>query len=234
MPKHNSNDTSLVSKFQKFETATLKRSEIKGAPYNPRKIQAHSRNKLKNKIKKIGLVEPLVWNRRTGNLVSGHQRIGIIDELKKSQDYSLTMAVVDLDEKSEKELNIFLNNLSTQGEWDTEALAGILGDLQIEETGFDKMDLEIILDDPKFSTIFDETKDKAATTIEDIEKLKQRKKEFKESSAKKDDVDYYVIVVFQDSNEVTRFLKGAGLPVTDRYIDGHRLATNMGIEVKAG
>src|SRR5688572_26248431 len=99
-----------LSRYQKFEAVTISRAEIKNAPYNPRKITEHARQKLKAKIKASGLVMTLVWNRRTGNLVGGHQRISILDELEKSQNYLLTVSAIDVDDKQEKELNLFLNN----------------------------------------------------------------------------------------------------------------------------
>ena len=73
-----------ISRFQKFESQDIGREQIQNAPYNPRYIDTAARNKLKEKIKKVGLVETLVWNKQTGNLVSGHQRLSILDELEKN------------------------------------------------------------------------------------------------------------------------------------------------------
>ena len=74
-----------ISKFQKFEMATINRAEIKNAAYNPRTITDEARKRLKHtlKDKQIGLVQPLIWNKRNGNLVGGHQRLSIIDDLEK-------------------------------------------------------------------------------------------------------------------------------------------------------
>lgn len=46
----------------------------------------------------------------------------VLDALEKSSDYVLTVAAVDLDLKTEKEQNIFLNNVASQGDWDLEKL----------------------------------------------------------------------------------------------------------------
>src|SRR5688572_10862319 len=56
---------------------------INPASYNPRKdLQpsdpAYSR--LKKALERFDLVEPLVWNKRSGNLVGGHQRLKILKE----------------------------------------------------------------------------------------------------------------------------------------------------------
>ena len=35
----------------------------------------------------MGLLEPLVWNKTTGHLVSGHQRLAQLDSLQRSENY---------------------------------------------------------------------------------------------------------------------------------------------------
>jgi hypothetical protein len=81
---------------QKFVSARIHRKQIKNAPYNPRQIDDHARKKLKENIKKKGLLDALVWNKRTGNLVSGHQRISILDDIAGTDKYLLDVSVVDL------------------------------------------------------------------------------------------------------------------------------------------
>ena len=69
-----------VNKYEKFNLRTIKRSEIHGAEYNPRKITESARKKLGQIIKKHGLVMPaVVWNKQTGNVVGGHQRLDRLD-----------------------------------------------------------------------------------------------------------------------------------------------------------
>lgn len=54
---------------------------IKPAAYNPRKSLAPGEpefEKLRRSLGEFGLVEPLVWNKRTGNLVGGHQRFAVL------------------------------------------------------------------------------------------------------------------------------------------------------------
>lgn len=59
------------SRYQKFETETINRQEIKNAPYNPRIMSKGEKKRLKENIAEHGLVSTLTWNRRTGNLVGG-------------------------------------------------------------------------------------------------------------------------------------------------------------------
>jgi len=123
-----------VSKHQKFEMMEVSRKDIKGATYNPRMISPQARNRLKKGLEKNGLVQPLIWNKRTGNLVGGHQRLGIIDDLEGSDDYSLTVAVVDVNESQEKQINVLLNNDSAQGFWDEGKLLSLF---EQEQEGVD-------------------------------------------------------------------------------------------------
>jgi len=53
-------------------------NKINPAAYNPRKDLKPGDadyEKLKKSILAFDIVEPLVWNKRSGNLVSGHQRL---------------------------------------------------------------------------------------------------------------------------------------------------------------
>ena len=88
----------------------VNRSEIKNNEYNLRKLSDKAKKKLKDNLEKVGLIQPITWNRITGNIVSGHQRVALLDSLHKSKKYSLSVAVVEMDEKTEKEQNIFMNN----------------------------------------------------------------------------------------------------------------------------
>ncbi len=67
-----------------MEIETLAVDGINLAVYNPRKdLQPGDADyeKLKKSILEFDMVEPLVWNKRTGNLVGGHQRLKILKEL---------------------------------------------------------------------------------------------------------------------------------------------------------
>ena len=122
--------------YEKYEIVQISRRELKNAEYNPRKISDSARDKLKSDIKKVGLLDPPVWNVRSGNIVSGHQRIAILDSLNRTKDYKIRVAKVDLDQKTEKEQNIFFNNQVAMGEWDIEKLEDIIkNDIDFENAG---------------------------------------------------------------------------------------------------
>ncbi len=125
----------------------LNRSAIHFADYNPRKLSDESRKILKRGIKKFGLVGGIVVNKRTGlTVVSGHQRLSVMDELQKfpDNDYRIRVDVIDVDEKQEKELNILMNNPNAQGSWDYDALARLVPDIDYKDAGLTDADLNMI------------------------------------------------------------------------------------------
>lgn len=93
-------------------------SDLKPAPYNPRKSNEKQEANLKKSLEKFGVVEPIVFNKRTGYIVGGHFRIR---ELKKLGYKEVDCVIVDLNEDDEKELNIRLN--ANTGEWNFDELA---------------------------------------------------------------------------------------------------------------
>ena len=65
------------------QVAMIPVAKIKTAKYNPRKdLQPGDPEyeKLKASLQEFGVVDPLVWNKRTGNLVGGHQRLKVLLE----------------------------------------------------------------------------------------------------------------------------------------------------------
>ena len=136
-----------LSKYINSESVELNRSSIHFADYNPRKLSEESRKTLKRGIKKFGLVGGIVVNKRTGlTVVSGHQRLSVMDELQKfpENDYKIRVDVIDVDEKQEKELNILMNNPNAQGSWDYDALARLVPDIDYKDAGLTDADLNMI------------------------------------------------------------------------------------------
>ena len=52
------------SKHQKFEMRVIDRRDILLADYNPRTISKDARQRLKNTLREVGLIQPLIWNQR--------------------------------------------------------------------------------------------------------------------------------------------------------------------------
>ena len=227
-----------LSKFQGWEPSTIDRREIKNAPYNPRTIDRAARAKLVKSLKKLKLVEPLVWNARTGYLVGGHQRISVLDELEGRQDYLLTVSRIDVDDKTERELNVALNNQSIQGAWDQELLEQMLRDaeqagaaLEAELMGFDATELKTLLGEEIFGGLDHEAASKDKETLDKIAGAKQRSRE---QEATDNDANHYLVVVFATTSEMNAFRRACKLPADEQYIDGMKLAASLGVVVNAG
>lgn len=138
------------SKIKQPESREIQRSQINFANYNPRKITPEARKKLKANLKCVGILGGIVWNEATGNLVAGHQRISVIDEVNKynqetkENDYVIRVEVVRMDEKTEKEQNVFMNNRNVQGEFDSDMLKDLLDGIDYNLAGLDDFDLNML------------------------------------------------------------------------------------------
>lgn len=119
--------------------------KLNPSKYNPRKDLKPGDpeyEKLKKSIETFGYVEPVIWNKRTGSIVGGHQRFKI---LKERGEKGIECVVVDMDESEEKALNIALNKVS--GDWDLPKLADLIGELDnamfdVSLTGFDAAEID--------------------------------------------------------------------------------------------
>ncbi len=209
----------------RYEIVEMPRSALKNAEYNPRVMTDIEMRKLKTAIRKHGFVEPPIWNKRTGNLVSGHQRMRIRDTLAKEaglpKDYSVRVAVIDVDETRERELNVLMNNPEAQGSWDLEKLASLFEQDKIDaaSAGFDQADVYRLFGAAPLSG--------NVAAIEEIaNKFRERQDQFdaaRASGRAKDSDDFYLVVVFESQPAVEEFVERLGLP-DNRYQDGRTLA----------
>lgn len=125
-------------------------TELKAAEYNPRKDLKPGDpefEKLKRSLEQFGYVEPVIWNKTTGNVVGGHQRLKVLQTLGYTE---IDCVVVELDSEKEKALNIALNKIS--GDWDKDKLALLITDLQASDfdvslTGFDPAEIDDLFKD---------------------------------------------------------------------------------------
>nr|DAU20741.1 MAG TPA: ParB protein [Caudoviricetes sp.] len=237
-----------LNKFFNSVTREVWRSEIRFSDYNPRTINKDGRNQLKHSIKKYGIVGGIVINSRTNNtIVGGHQKVDILDELNKynpstkENDYRLKVEVVDIDLKTEKQLNIVLNNPNVGGQWDFNALARIVPDIDWKDAGLTDADLNMIgvdylLQTEEESSIADalsdmmspvteqKEADKAAKQLERAEKVahmkevKQRAKENAQKTA--EDMDAYVMLSFDTYEAKAAFCERFGYDADMKFIKG--------------
>ena len=129
---------------------TIKVERLLPADYNPRKDLKPGDaeyEKLKRSIEQFGYVEPVIWNKTTGRVVGGHQRLKVLLDMGITE---VECVVVEMDEEKEKALNIALNKIS--GEWDKDKLALLISDLQgtdfdVSLTGFEPAEIDALFKD---------------------------------------------------------------------------------------
>ena len=159
----------------------LKTERLLPADYNPRKDLKpgdSEYDKLKRSIEQFGYVEPVIWNKATGRVVGGHQRLKILLDMGITE---VECVVIEMDDEKEKALNVALNKIS--GDWDKDKLALLISDLQgadfdVSLTGFDPAELDALFKDSLKDGIHDDDFDvdaelqkPAVTKLGDVWKL---------------------------------------------------------------
>lgn len=144
-------------RWQKDEPISIARSKVDFHPLNPRILDVHAKKKLRASLQRDGLVDTLCWNRTTGWIVGGNQRLALLDEEAgykpddPTTDYTLSVYPVEIDEARERELLVRLNNQANQGEFDFAGLERIARDLDVKVNldafGWDHMDLQVMFPD---------------------------------------------------------------------------------------
>jgi hypothetical protein len=112
-----------------FKLQKMKLADLQVAEYNPRMIKDDALVGLERSLDLYGLVQPIIWNKKTGHIVGGHQRKVV---LEKKGIVETEVVVVDLPLEKEKTLNIALNNEHIQGQWDYEKLSAMLKEMDTE------------------------------------------------------------------------------------------------------
>ena len=128
----------------------LKTEQLIPAEYNPRKDLKPGDaeyEKLKRSLQEFGYVEPVIWNKTTGRVVGGHQRLKVLLDMGITE---VECVVIEMDEEKEKALNVALNKIS--GDWDKDKLALLISDLQgadfdVSLTGFEPEELDDLFKD---------------------------------------------------------------------------------------
>lgn len=151
-------------------------NQLQPASYNPR-ITLRPGDagwaKLERSLAEFDLVQPLVWNRRTGHVVGGHQRLEV---LRHQGATEVDCAIVDLPLEREQALNVALNNSEVGGDWDPGKLVDLLAELQTLPdfdatlTGYDAQQLrDLVLTPetcPESDDIPDESDDSGLGRVE--------------------------------------------------------------------
>jgi D-mannonate dehydratase len=225
-----------MNNFQSSEVVIISRDQIKNAPYNPRKISDFAAKQLKKNIKKNGLMGGIVVNKTTMHIVSGHQRVSALDDLNKGIEYDIRVEMVELDEKTEKEQNLFMNSTTVQGTFDLHKVRAILETVDVEACGFDAADFQIIgysayepppkakSNENELSRIEDNTVHDNAQLQYEKEERKQEIKDLKQNIQNKAQeqlqTEPYVVLSWNDVEDKQLFMSKLGFDENENMLDG--------------
>ena len=227
----------VKNRVMKHRQGMVPRSKISEAPYNPRVITDESQRKLASSLvdPEIGLVESLVWNERTGNLVGGHQRLGIMDAVHEGENYEVPVDIIDVDEATEKKINLMLNNHGLQGTWDVPSLETMFRDQDVDPfaVGFEVMDLVNLFptdvvkefiekfipdDEPAVVGLPGETNaESLANTADEIAEIKDARKAHKDADGEALRADHMMVVVFNSAEDASRASVLLRLPPDEQF-----------------
>ena len=222
-----------LNKYFKSETVEILRSKIHPASYNPRKISNEAKKLLKKSIKQYGVVGGMVVNQMTNNtLVSGHQKLYILDELNNypEVDYLLKVELISVDLKTEKELNIFFNNVNVSGTFDFDKLRELIPDIDYKNAGLSDEDLSLIGIDftmqtkeevdiaNQFNELLAPVQLQKEIDKQHVKDVKKQVKEASENAAK--DMESYVMINFDTAEAKESFMLRFGFQPGDKVIKG--------------
>ena len=138
-------DTSERDLFQEAQYVEVPLADMKPAEYNPRldlKPGDIAYERLKKSVIRFGLLQPIVWNQRTGNIVGGHQRYKILVEMGAEK---VMCAVVDKSLEDEMAANAAMNKAS--GRWENTLLKEMFesmdrATIDYDAIGFDQEEVD--------------------------------------------------------------------------------------------
>lgn len=154
--------------MKKLQIQEMNINDITPADYNPR-IDLNENDdeykKIKNSIQEFGYVDPIIWNKRTGNIVGGHQRYTVLKDLGYE---TVDVSVVDMSGQDEMALNIALNKV--EGEWDQDKLKDVIKQLEEDKlmfTGFDDDEIDNLMNDVNIEDFFENEEQQEETNNEE-------------------------------------------------------------------
>jgi ParB-like chromosome segregation protein Spo0J len=213
-----------LTRFARGEVRRVHRRDLRGAPYNPRKISDEQAKTLRKSLRTHGVLGLPVWNEASGNIVSGHQRVTALDALERGDDYFLDVQVVSLTEKEEREANVALNSVNAQGEYDFALLAEMFkGEASLDLGAMCMTEADLAFVDQEgtaFEHLFGGAPDAVVAEAEKIKAIKERRKEYLGDVRAADDPEFCLVVVFRDRADLAGFLDRRGIATFQKYVSG--------------
>lgn len=224
-------------KYKQSETIVIRRSQINFAPYNPRKEDPEVVKKLKKNFKTVGYLGGIVWNRLSSYLVSGHKRVQTLDIINEydgtpETDYEIKIEAVELDDKTEREQNIFMNSPSAMGEFDMAKMQVLVPGIDYKAAGLSEADMNIYgiaIAQQEISAGVDSVVDDFEGIQRPYEERKAAVKEMKnqikqQSDQKVEDIESYVMINFKSYRAKSSFMIRFGFAPDAQFIPGEMFA----------
>lgn len=127
----------------KIKLESISIDKLNPAPYNPRNITDKARQGLSNSLDAFGLLQPIIWNKQTGNVVGGHQRL--YDIIQKGATET-DVVVVNFSLSKEKAANIALNHSGISGDYENDKLQELLSEIESSDSeglNFDELKIPV-------------------------------------------------------------------------------------------
>jgi len=210
-------------KLKQSETVTIKRSLINFAPYNPRKQNKKVVEELKRNFRRVGFLGGIQWNATTSNLIGGHKRLEALDLIYDyngtvEKDYDVKVEKIELDEKTEKEQNIFLNNKRVQGETDFELMAALITEIDCEAAAITEYDINLIESFvPDFKMGKNEEIKNDIADLKDNKTAEEKKQNIKDLKKKiksnfgESQLPTHITITFKTYDEKAEYLESIGI-----------------------
>lgn len=145
------------------ETVRMPLAMLLPADYNPRRISDRAMKGLRASLERFGELGGIVYNKRTGSLVGGHQRVKALAAMGIED---AEVRVVDLPVAEEKAANLALNHPGIGGEWDDALLAVVLDEVKRDlPTAFEELQLADLRLDELLEPVDDENGDKSEQPV---------------------------------------------------------------------
>jgi ParB-like nuclease domain len=226
----------MAADYKQSVTVVIKRSQINFSPYNPKKHTKEQVKKIKDNIKNVAFLGGIVWNSITSNLVDGHKRIMALDVINRydgseAKDYDVKVEQIELDEKTEKEQNIF--QTQSRSDLDIDLMQLLIPEIDYKNAGLEIEDLNYYMPDvavfdvPEYNEIKSDFQkleelsdtDRAAR----VQAVKDAKQATKEKMRDEAEGDPFVILSFDSYDNKVVFMEMIQCHIEDKYVKGEKV-----------
>jgi hypothetical protein len=131
----------MSKEIKEWKVESVPVDDVIPMPDNERFIEQRNMEGLKHSLRRFGLVELPIYNKRTKHLIGGHQRFYSMKEMGAE---IIDMLVVDMDEEEELAANLTMNNPEIQGDF-TAGTVDLLNELELKDKDmFQSLNMDVL------------------------------------------------------------------------------------------